>query len=148
MVCHMDTSLAAAHAAATAYAGPDFRWNDSPIKSKRGDELTGLTHILAFDVQGGMCAACGTEFEAGEAIQLCHIVASRKNGFGVMAGNVYAGHIGCNDDDYKRYGDTVPLTSFYADASLVPTSLPTRQASLARHAELGARREARRARRA
>jgi hypothetical protein len=141
----MNNSLTAAHAAAVAYAGPDYRWTGSPIGSKRSDEIAGLTSLL-LDAQGGLCAACGDTFDAGEAVQLCHLVASRKSGFGVAPGNVYAGHIGCNDDDYKVYGDIVPLDSLNR-ADLVSLSHPTRKASLARYAEIKAKREVRRARR-
>lgn len=139
------TNNTAAHAAAIALAGADFKWtNANAPKSKRSDEIAGITDILANDIQGGLCVACGDVLDG--AIQLCHIVASRKSGFGIMAGNVYAGHVGCNDDDYKVFGDIVPLDSLVR-ADLIADSLPTRQASLARYAELQARREARRARR-
>lgn len=139
------TYFAAAHTAAIALAGDDFRWNtEGAPKSKRSDEIAGLTDILANDIQGGVCVACGDVLDG--AIQLCHIVASRKSGFGIMAGNVYAGHVGCNDDDYKVYGDIVPMESLIR-ADLIAEALPTRQASLTRYAALQAKREARRARR-
>ena len=109
-------------------AGPDFRW-DSEGAPKQLDSRhrQGLTILLA-QAQSGICVACGDPL-AGERTDLCHIVASRVSGRGVMPGNVYVGHASCNDADAKEFGDVVPLDSL-ASLDLLPMTFPTRQECL------------------
>lgn len=141
----MNNNAAAAQALATTLAGTDYMWRtDGAPKAKRSDEIAGMVDILSF-MQAGMCVACGDALDG--AIQLCHLVASRRSGYGIMALNVYVGHVGCNSDDYKEYGDIVPLSSLVR-GDLIPSELPTRKESLKRYAELQNVREARRNRRA
>lgn len=125
----MNNAHADAIALATVLAGPDYKWThaDAPtqVDSKH---RRGLTMLLAA-AQNGLCAACGDTLDG--TTELCHIVASRVSGRGLMAGNVYAGHKGCNDDDAKVYGDIVPLDSMVR-ADLIPLAFPTRKAC---HAE-------------
>lgn len=148
IVLLMNTATAAhtaAHTVALALAGDDFKWNtaDAPaqVDSKHRRGLT----LLLLAAQGNVCAACGDA--ADGAMELCHIVASRVSGRGLMPGNVYVGHKGCNDDDSKVYGDVVPLSSLVR-ADVVPLSFPTRKACHGAADAADAVRAARRARRA
>lgn len=124
-----------------AMAGPDFRW-DTPNAPKQLDSRhrQGLVILLA-SMQAGLCVACGDAL-AGERVDLCHIVASRISGRGVMPGNTYIGHSGCNDDDAKAFGDIVPIRSL-AMPELVAMSHPTRKECLAASAEYAATRKER-----
>ena len=135
-------ALTALHAAAIAMAGPDYRWTNAKRVTVDSKHMRGLTILLA-QAQGGICAACGDPLDG--AVQYCHIVASRRQGI-VAPGNGYAGHAGCNDDDYKVYGDVVPLESLVR-ADVVQTALPTRKACHEAADAADAVREARRARR-
>lgn len=148
IVLLMNTATAAHTAAQTvaaALAGSDYRWThaDAP-KQLDSKHRRGLT-LLLLAAQGNVCAACG-DFADG-AMELCHLTASRVSGRGIMPGNVYVGHKGCNDDDNKVYGDIVPLSSLVR-GDIVPVSFPTRQACHVAADEADAVRAARRARRA
>lgn len=141
MTSHADT-LTALHYAAIRAAGSDFSWPDvrGTVDSKH---RRGLAAWL-IEQQRGLCAACGDSL-VGDAVEICHIVASRRKGL-MTPGNVYAGHKGCNDDDSKVYGDIVPLESLVR-IDLVPTALPTRQDCHRIADEVSHVRESRRARR-
>lgn len=131
------------HLDAISAAGDDFTWN-TPNAPAQIDSAhrQGLTAILT-DRQQGLCLACGDTL-AG-AIDLCHIVPSRKGNAGVMGGNVYVGHGQCNLDDAFLFGNgIVPLASL-ARLDLLVTSLPTRAACVARAVEAKTRRVAIRA---
>lgn len=138
-------SLEAMHAKAIILAGSDFRWThpDSP-STVNSAHRKGLADILS-EWQDNRCAACGDILDGN--VQICHIVASRVGNAGMMPGNIYIGHAGCNDDDAKLFGDIVPLNSLSGNGTLVPLTFPTRAECVARARRLDMVREERRQRR-
>lgn len=140
----MTTSLETLNRVAIALAGTDFMWtaHNAPSQLDSAHRI-GLTAWLQ-TAQNGLCAACG-ESLAGERVDLCHIVASRRSGHGIMAGNVYVGHVGCNSDDSKVFGNgAVPLASLIR-ADIVALAFPTRAECVSIAKGIRAKREARRA---
>lgn len=136
--------LTDAIALATALAGPDYRWEHAQAPTQVDSKhRRGLTLLLT-QAQGGLCAACGDALEG--PVNLCHIVASRISGRGLMPGNIYVGHVGCNDDDSKVFGDIVPVSSMVRP-DLISLAFPTRKACLAAVVEEEAVRAERRERR-
>jgi len=126
-------------------AGSDFKWNspDAPAQID-SRHRQGLTMWLA-KAQGMVCAACGDSL-MGETMELCHIVASRLSGRGVMPLNIYVGHKGCNDDDAKAFGDILPIASLLR-ADVIVSAFPSRKVCLAESAESDSVRAERRNRR-
>lgn len=119
-----------AHAALVAMAGDDFLWTAyaGTQSYPAGDAFRGLVEILR-DAQEGLCVACG-EGLAGERTQVCHIVSGGPKGRGYVGGNLYLGHVDCNDIDREVYGTVVPLASLVR-SDLILSERPTRAAMLA-----------------
>lgn len=133
----MFNSLAQAIAFNTAQAGADFLWNSATVSNSRprSDAFPGLRAWL-IEAQAGVCAACGDMLD-GE-IEVCHVVAARdavkyartgndvdaSGHRGYVAGNLYAGHRGCNVKDGK-IGPVVPVAGFICP-ELVALTYPSR----------------------
>jgi len=124
MITHTD------HRSLVALAGDDFLWTAyaGTQSYPAGDAFRGLVAILN-TAQDGLCVACG-EGLAGERTQVCHIVSGGPKGRGYVGGNLYLGHVDCNDLDREVYGAIVPLDSLVR-ADLILAERPSRSAMLA-----------------
>ena len=125
------TTAHVAHNVALSAAG----W--AGVTSLKSDHMRGI-RIMAVEQSNGTCAACG-EALAGEAINVCHIVATRGTGNGMAPHNVYVGHLACNDYDREVCeGDPFRVFASLARPDLVISNVPPRRVALAACAEADA----------
>lgn len=107
------------HAALVTMAGDDMMWDAAPTCTLARVQVHGLREYMR-QAQQGMCAACGLALnEYGE---MCHIVSAGPKSRGWVAGNIYLGHMACNEAD-RQYGAIVPLSSLLR-ADLILTEWP------------------------
>lgn len=118
------TTLETLHALAVAGAGSDFNWANERRACARPQG--GQSNLLAWltRAQDGVCAACGETLNDGTALEVCHLVSGGPKRRGYVAGNLYAGHKSCNDDDRELFGYVVPVTSL-ARPDVVALTRPT-----------------------
>lgn len=158
----MFSSLSAAIVFNVAQAGRDYSWDGATVANSRprSDAFPGLRQWLT-EAQGGLCPACGDAL-SGE-VEVCHVVAARdaakfartlsdvdsSSNRGYVAGNLYAGHRGCNVWDARHFGPVVPEHGFVLPDSVALT-YPSRADMLraAARADEAAEQERRNARRA
>lgn len=104
--------------------------------SHNGTWIRGLRTILT-EAQGFICAGCG-ESLVGERVELAHIN-SFKCGYGICAGNVYAGCKPCNDYDRKDCkGDALTIIARMVRPDLVATVHPDDESIMARSEDVRA----------
>lgn len=112
--------------------------NANNCSSHNGTWIRGLRVILT-EAQGFTCAGCG-ESLIGERVELCHIN-SFKCGYGICAGNAYAGCKPCNDYDRKECkGDALTIIARMVRPDLVATVHPDDDAIYARSEDVRATR--------